>query len=479
MTNEFENQASEVEETMPSMEDMLAETKEVKIGDTVTGEVLAIDENNQLVVGIEGAGVEGVVPFRELTSKQVEDVTEVANVGDKLELVVVKQIKDKENGTFLLSHRRLEAQKVWKELEEKAANKEVLTVPVTKVVKGGLVVDAGVRGFIPASMVENYFVRDFSAYKGKELDARIVEINPVENRLILSHKEIAAEQEEKARTENYFVRDFSAYKGKELDARIVEINPVENRLILSHKEIAAEQEEKARTEKLEQFEEGEVVEGTVARLANFGAFIDLGDIDGLVHISQIAHHHVNHPSDVLEVGQKVQVKILGIDEEHGRISLSMKAVTPSPWEIIEETAAKGTELTGIVRRLVDFGAFVEVLPGVEGLVHISQISHEHVNHPSDKLKEGQEVQVKVLEVNAEDHRLSLSMKALEEAPEQQEEKAEAPRRERKAAPAPRRKTAQNTQAKAQSPAAEEESSFSFADLLGDKLKDFNFDDSED
>ncbi|KXB37461.1 30S ribosomal protein S1 [Aerococcus christensenii] len=432
MTNEFENQASEVEETMPSMEDMLAETKEVKIGDTVTGEVLAIDENNQLVVGIEGAGVEGVVPFRELTSKQVEDVTEVANVGDKLELVVVKQIKDKENGTFLLSHRRLEAQKVWKELEEKAANKEVLTVPVTKVVKGGLVVDAGVRGFIPASMVENYFVRDFSAYKGKELDARIVEINPVENRLILSHKEIAAEQEEKARTE-----------------------------------------------KLEQFEEGEVVEGTVARLANFGAFIDLGDIDGLVHISQIAHHHVNHPSDVLEVGQKVQVKILGIDEEHGRISLSMKAVTPSPWEIIEETAAKGTELTGIVRRLVDFGAFVEVLPGVEGLVHISQISHEHVNHPSDKLKEGQEVQVKVLEVNAEDHRLSLSMKALEEAPEQQEEKAEAPRRERKAAPAPRRKTAQNTQAKAQSPAAEEESSFSFADLLGDKLKDFNFDDSED
>lgn len=432
MTNEFENQASEVEETMPSMEDMLAETKEVKIGDTVTGEVLAIDENNQLVVGIEGAGVEGVVPFRELTSKQVEDVTEVANVGDKLELVVVKQIKDKENGTFLLSHRRLEAQKVWKELEEKAANKEVLTVPVTKVVKGGLVVDAGVRGFIPASMVENYFVRVFSAYKGKELDARIVEINPVENRLILSHKEIAAEQEEKARTE-----------------------------------------------KLEQFEEGEVVEGTVARLANFGAFIDLGDIDGLVHISQIAHHHVNHPSDVLEVGQKVQVKILGIDEEHGRISLSMKAVTPSPWEIIEETAAKGTELTGIVRRLVDFGAFVEVLPGVEGLVHISQISHEHVNHPSDKLKEGQEVQVKVLEVNAEDHRLSLSMKALEEAPEQQEEKAEAPRRERKAAPAPRRKAAQNTQAKAQSPAAEEESSFSFADLLGDKLKDFNFDDSED
>lgn len=432
MTNEFENQASEVEETMPSMEDMLAETKEVKIGDTVTGEVLAIDENNQLVVGIEGAGVEGVVPFRELTSKQVEDVTEVANVGDKLELVVVKQIKDKENGTFLLSHRRLEAQKVWKELEEKAVNKEVLTVPVTKVVKGGLVVDAGVRGFIPASMVENYFVRDFSAYKGKELDARIVEINPVENRLILSHKEIAAEQEEKARTE-----------------------------------------------KLEQFEEGEVVEGTVARLANFGAFIDLGDIDGLVHISQIAHHHVNHPSDVLEVGQKVQVKILGIDEEHGRISLSMKAVTPSPWEIIEETAAKGTELTGIVRRLVDFGAFVEVLPGVEGLVHISQISHEHVNHPSDKLKEGQEVQVKVLEVNAEDHRLSLSMKALEEAPEQQEEKAEAPRRERKAAPAPRRKAAQNTQAKAQSPAAEEESSFSFADLLGDKLKDFNFDDSED
>ncbi|WP_195852067.1 30S ribosomal protein S1 [Aerococcus mictus] len=439
MTNEFEQQANnevEANEEMPSMEDMLAETKEVKIGDTVTGEVLTIDENNQLIVGIEGAGVEGVVPFRELSSSHVDDVTEIANVGDTLELVVVKHIKDKENGTFLLSRRRLEQKKVWKELEEKAENEETITVPVTKVVKGGLVVDAGVRGFIPASMVEDHFVRDFTPYKGKELEVKIVEINPQENRLILSYKEIAREQAEAERAE-----------------------------------------------KLAQFEEGEVVEGTVARLANFGAFVDLGGIDGLVHISQIAHHHVNHPSDELEVGQTVKVKILSIDEDRDRISLSTKAATPSPWEDIEEKAPKGAELDGVVRRIVDFGAFVEVFPGVEGLVHISQISHEHVNHPSDKLEEGQDIKVKVLDVNPEEHRLSLSIKALEEAPERSEsdkDEQRAPRRERKSQANNRRnKPAQAKRSQASQSSNDEDTGFSFADLLGDQLKDLNLDDSSE
>lgn len=294
MSNEFEQNQNN--EEIPSMEEILAESVEVKIGDTVTGEVLSIDDN-QVIVGIEGAGVEGVIPFKELSAQPIDSIEEVAKVGDTLELVVIKQIKEKENGSFLLSRRRIEAKKVWAELEVKAENGEIITVPVKSVVKGGLVVDAGVRGFIPASMVEDFFVDDFSPYKGQELEVKIVEIEPSENRLILSHKEIAAEK------------------------RIAE-----------------------RAEKLNSFQEGDKVTGTVARLANFGAFIDLGGIDGLVHISQIAQAHVNHPSDVLSEGQEVEVLVLSVDEERGRISLSIKALQPGPWENIEEKAPKGAEL---------------------------------------------------------------------------------------------------------------------------------------
>ena len=426
MTNEFEDKQHEEVEEMTSMEDILDQTMDVKIGDTVNGEVLTIDENNQLIVGIEGAGVEGVVPFREISSSPIENIEDVVHVGDVLELVVVKEIKEKENGSFLLSRKRVEAKKIWEELKEKAENDETIVVPVKKVVKGGLVVDAGVRGFIPASMVEDHFVKDFSPYKGKELEVRIVEIVPEENRLILSHKEIAAEK-------------------------------------------AA----KERAEKLAQFEEGEVVTGKVARLTNFGAFIDLGGIDGLVHISEIAHHHVNHPSDELTPGEEIEVKILSIDEERHRISLSIKDLLEGPWENIEEKAPKGAVLEGIVRRLVDFGAFVEVFPGVEGLVHISQISHEHVKTPADKLTEGETVEVKVLDVNPEANRLSLSIKALEEAPERparDEDNHGGKGGGRKSAP--RR---QNRGKAKRQHEAEEDTSFTFGDLLGEQLKDLDLD----
>lgn len=438
MAKDFEAQVNndvEGTEEIPSMEDLLEETTEVKIGDVVKGEVLTIDENNQLIVGIEGAGVEGVVPFREISASPIESPEEVAKVGDVLDLVVVRQIQDKENGAFLLSRRRLEALKVWDELEEKKENDETITVPVKRVVRGGLVVDAGVRGFIPASMVEDHFVRDFSSYRDQELEVKIVEIDPKENRLILSHREIVAEQNKKLREE-----------------------------------------------KMAEFEEGQIVEGKVARLANFGAFIDLGGIDGLVHISEIAFHHVDKPSDELEVGQTVKVKILSLDEERGRISLSIRAAQPSPWESIEEKAPKGATLDGVVRRIVDFGAFVEVFPGVEGLVHISQISHEHVDSASDKLSEGQEVKVKVLDVDPEAHRLSLSMRALEPAPERpnrdgQDDDGNGRQsrgnrggrnnrsRGNRGGNRQRRNNSNNS--------SEEDSGFSLADLLGDQLKDLD------
>lgn len=385
-----------------TMEDAMNSVQEVSVGDIVKGEVLAI-EDKQVVVGIEGAGVEGVVPAKELSTLPVEDVHELVKVGDVLDLVVITSIgKDKENGSYLLSKRRLDAKKVWEEIEQDFQAGKVIEAPVTNVVKGGLVVDVGVRGFVPASMVEDHFVADFSEYKGQTLAFKIIEIEPSENRLILSHKAV----------------------------------------------VEAEKESK-KEELLSSLHDGDVVEGKVARLTDFGAFIDLGGVDGLVHVSEIAHQHVSKPSDALTVGEDVQVKILSINPEEGRISLSIKETLPGPWTDIETKAAAGTVLDGTVKRLTSFGAFVEVFPGVEGLVHISQISHKHIATPHEVLHEGDQVQVKVLEVNPEEHRIALSIKALEPKPESQEEPKEEQEYE----------------------LPEENTGFTMGDILGDALSD--------
>jgi len=401
---EFEN--NNFEENGGTMEDALNAVHDVKVGDIVKGEVLAL-EDRQAIIGIEGTGVEGVVPAKELSTLPVEDINEVVKVGDVLDLVVISSIgKDKENGSYLLSKRRLDAKKVWEEIEEKYQNGETIEAPVTNVVKGGLVVDVGVRGFVPASMVEDYFVDDFNEYKGKTLEFKIIEIEPSENRLILSHKAIVEEEKEQ--------------KKAELLASI---------------------------------SEGDVIEGTVARLTDFGAFIDLGGIDGLVHVSEISHSHVGKPSDVLSVGDKVNVAVLSVDPTTERVSLSIKDTLPGPWTDIEEKAPKGAVLEGTVKRLTSFGAFVEVFPGVEGLVHISQISHKHIATPHEVLSEGDQIQVKVLDVNPEEHRIALSIKALEEKPEETEESYE---------PEPEPEDYQDS---------EDGSGFTMGDILGETLKD--------
>ena len=269
--------------------------------------------------------------------------------------------------------------------------------------------DAGVRGFVPASMVDAHFVDDFSVYKGQTLRFKIVEIEPSENRLILSHKAVVEAEKEVAK--------------KEVLAKLVE---------------------------------GDTVTGTVARLTNFGAFIDLGGVDGLVHISQISYDHVKNPADVLTVGDSVEVKILSIDTETGRISLSIKDTQPGPWDNIEERAAIGMTLTGTVKRLTSFGAFVEVYPGVEGLVHISQISHNHIATPHEVLHEGDEIQVKVLDVNPDDQRLSLSIKALQEKPAGLKEKEEVVNYE----------------------LPEEDTGFTLGDILGEQLSDMTTEDDQ-
>jgi small subunit ribosomal protein S1 len=422
-----------VNENAQTMADALNSVETVHIGDTVKGEVLAV-EDKQLIVGIEGTGVEGVVPLKELSTQPIDDIRSVANVGDEIDLVVISTIgKDKENGQYLLSKRRLEAQKVWKEIQAKFDAGETITAPVTSVVKGGLVVNAGVRGFVPASMVEDHFVEDLNQYKNQELEFKIIEIEPSDNRLILSHRAIVEASKAEAR--------------KEIFAKL---------------------------------QPGDVVEGKVARLTNFGAFVDLGGVDGLVHVSEIAFDHVDKPSDVLKVGQDVKVKVLAIDVDRDRISLSIKATLPQPWDNVETEAPAGAVLDGTVRRLTSFGAFVEVFPGVEGLVHISQISHEHIATPQDVLKEGQAIKVKVLSVDPDAHRLALSIKALEEAPEgaaEEEQRQSRPRNNNRDNSRNDRPRRNNRQERTSIPAEyqQDDSGFSLGDMLGDALKDFGKD----
>lgn len=387
------------------LEEALNSVKEVKVGDVVKGEVLTIDESNQVIVGIENTGVEGVVPVREL-SVNADKVADTYKAGDMLDLVVIARIgSDKEGGSYLLSQRRLEARRVWNEIEDKFKAGETIKAPVTQVVKGGLVVDAGVRGFVPASMVSDHFVEDLNQFKGQELELKIVEIEPSDNRLILSRKEL----------------------------------------------VQAEREAK-RQAVMEKLVAGDVLEGKVARLTNFGAFIDLGGVDGLVHVSEISYERVNKPADALKVGQEVKVKVLSVDAEKGRISLSIKQTLPEPWEQVPEQVAEGDVLEGTVKRLTSFGAFVEVLPGVEGLVHISQISHKHIATPNEVLTSGEKVQVKVLSVDAADHRLALSIKALQEKPAVEKKEA-APKKEEKVE------------------IPEEDTGFTLGDIVGDQLKD--------
>lgn len=389
---------------LQTMQDALDIVKDIQIGDLVQGEVLTL-QDKQAIVGIIGGGVEGVIPFNELSTSPVERVEDVLAVGDVVDLVVIKQIKDKENGSFLLSKKRVDARKVWEEIQAKFDNKEIIEAPVVDAVKGGLVVDAGVRAFVPASMVSDHYVDNLAQFKGQTLAFEIVEIEPSENRLILSRKNL----------------------------------------------VAAEKAAK-RAAVFEAIQEGSVVTGKVARLTNFGAFIDLGGVDGLVHISQISHEHVAKASDKLKVGEEVQAKVISVDPESGRVSLSIKDTLAGPWDNIEERAAVDSVLDGLVKRLTTFGAFVELFPGVEGLVHISQIAHQHIATPHEVLKEGQEVQVKVLEVHPEQQRISLSIKALQEAPKPEKEEVEEVVEETYELP-------------------EEDVSFSLADRLGDQLSE--------
>lgn len=334
----------------------------LQVGDVRSGKVTKVEEKHALVdVGYK---VDGILPISELSSLHVEKVNDLLKEGDEVKVKVTKL----EDDELVLSKREVDADQAWGDLEDKFNNKTTFSVEIADVVKGGLVVDLGVRGFIPASLVERHFVEDFSDYKGKPLDVKIVELDREKRKVILSHRAVLDEEADLKKDET-----------------------------------------------LQKIHEGDVLEGTVQRLTDFGAFVDIGGVDGLVHISQLAHYHVETPSEVVKEGDKVKVKVLTVDPENERVSLSIKATQPGPWESAKAKIHPDDVLEGTVKRLVPFGAFVELLPGVEGLVHVSEISHQHVATPEEVLSEGQQIKVKVLDVNFDDQRVSLSMKALEES----------------------------------------------------------------
>ncbi|WP_154840734.1 30S ribosomal protein S1 [Staphylococcus pasteuri] len=339
--------------------------KDIKEGDKVTGEVQQV-EDKQVVVHINGGKYNGIIPISQLSTHHIEKPNEVVKEGDEIEAYVTKIEFDEENdsGAYILSKRQLETEKSYDYLQEKLDNNEIIEAKVTEVVKGGLVVDVGQRGFVPASLISTNFIEDFSDFEGQTIKIKVEELDPENNRVILSRK--AVEQAE---------------------------NDVKKASLL------------------ESLNDGDVIEGTVARLTNFGAFVDIGGVDGLVHVSELSHQHVQSPEEVVSVGEKVKVKVKSVDKDTERISLSIKDTLPTPFEQIKGQFYENDVIEGTVVRLANFGAFVEIAPGVQGLVHISEIDHKHIGTPGEVLEPGQQVSVKILGIDEDNERVSLSIKA--------------------------------------------------------------------
>lgn len=382
---------------------------DIKEGDKVTAEVQEI-EDKQVIVHVNGGKFNGIIPISQLSTHHIDDPKEAVKVGDEIGAYVTKIEIDDENetGAYILSKRQLETEKSYEFLQEKLDNNETIEAEVTEVVKGGLVVDVGQRGFVPASLISTEYIEDFSDYEGQTLKLKVEELDPANNRVILSHKAV---------------------------------EELEN----------AEKKEKL----FDSLQEGDVIDGKIARLTNFGAFVDIGGVDGLVHVSELSHEHVEKPEDAVSIGDEVKVKVKSVDKENERISLSIKDTLPSPFEAIKGQFNEGDTIEGTVVRLVNFGAFVEISAGVQGLVHISEISHKHIGTPSEVLEPGQAVSVKILGINVDEERISLSIKATlpaEDVIESDEETTES----------------------YLSSKSEDEDNPTIGDVFGDKLKDFKF-----
>jgi small subunit ribosomal protein S1 len=332
-------------------------------GEVVHGKVVRVDKDEVLVdIGYKS---EGVIPVAELSIRRSVNPADEVSVGDEIDALVLT--KEDAEGRLILSKKRARFELAWKKIEGAAESGEPVIGKVIEVVKGGLILDLGVRGFLPASLVDIRRVQDLDEFLGQELRAKVIELNRSRNNVVLSRRAVLEDERKEQRQQI-----------------------------------------------LDRLQPGDVVEGQISNIVDFGAFVDLDGMDGLIHISELSWSHVNHPSEMLEIGQTVKVKVLDIDRDRQRISLGLKQTQSDPWQQVLDQYKEGDTVDGKVTKVVTFGAFVEILPGVEGLVHISELAQHHVENPREVVSQGDPVKVLILEVDGERRRLSLSLKRVED-----------------------------------------------------------------
>jgi small subunit ribosomal protein S1 len=335
----------------------------IEEGEVVTGHVVRIDKDEVLVdIGYKS---EGVIPAGELSIRKSVDPNDEVHLGEEVDAIVLT--KEDQDGRLIMSKKRARFEKAWRRIETAAESGEPVEGTVIEVVKGGLIIDLGVRGFLPASLVDIRRVPNLDEYMGTKIETKVIELNRSRNNVVLSRRAVLEEER------------------KEVRQQI-----------------------------LDRLQPGLVVEGQISNIVDFGAFVDLDGIDGLIHISELSWSHVNHPSEILAIGDTVKVKVLDIDRDRQRISLGLKQTQEDPWQRIVDTYNVGDELAGKVTKVVTFGAFVEILDGVEGLVHISELAAHHVESPREIVHPGDQIRVKILEIDSERRRLSLSAKRVED-----------------------------------------------------------------
>jgi small subunit ribosomal protein S1 len=335
----------------------------IEEGEVVTGNVVRIDKDEVLVdIGYKS---EGVIPANELSIRKSVDPHDEVHLGEEVDAIVLT--KEDQDGRLIMSKKRARFEKAWRRIETAAESGEPVEGTVIEVVKGGLIIDLGVRGFLPASLVDIRRVPNLDEYMATKIETKVIELNRSRNNVVLSRRAVLEEER------------------KEVRQQI-----------------------------LDRLQPGLVVEGQISNIVDFGAFVDLDGIDGLIHISELSWSHVNHPSEILAIGDTVKVKVLDIDRDRQRISLGLKQTQEDPWQRIVDTYNVGDELAGKVTKVVTFGAFVEILDGVEGLVHISELAAHHVESPREIVHPGDEIRVKILEIDSERRRLSLSAKRVED-----------------------------------------------------------------
>src|ERR671936_637145 len=331
-------------------------------GEVVRGKVVRVDKDEVLIdIGYKS---EGVIPVSELSIRRSVNPADEVRIGDEIDALVMT--KEDAEGRLILSKKRARFEMAWKRIEGAAESGEPVEGTVIEVVKGGLILDLGVRGFLPESLVDIRRVQDLDEFMGQRLRCKVIELNRSRNNVVLSRRAVLEDERKEVR-----------------EAILDRLNP------------------------------GDVVDGQISNIVDFGAFVDLDGMDGLIHISELSWSHVNHPSEVLEIGQNVKVKVLDIDRERQRISLGLKQTQSDPWQQVLDTYSEGDEVDGKVTKVVTFGAFVEILPGVEGLVHISELAQHHVENPREVVSQGDLVSAKIIEVDGERRRLSLSLKRVE------------------------------------------------------------------